>query len=286
MPSVSTAPHRAHAAEAIPPDVSVVIVAWRSRDDVLRCLGSLREHVRLPYEAIVVDDGSGDGTPEAVREGFPDARLIAKPRNEGLVAGRNSALPLVRGRLVLMLDADTEVRPGAVETLADVLDSRPEVGLVGPKLVAPDGEVQPSCRRLPALLYPLLRRGFYTRLNSDPAVSRRYWMEDFDHDVERPVVSVLGAAQMWRVDLIERIGEYDPRVSSYGGEDLDWCYGVWRAGFEVRYVPQAEIVHIWQRMTRRTPFGRKSIRQLVDFYYVHWKHRALRRDPRLAEAQA
>src|SRR3954451_9567060 len=121
------------------PEVSVVIVAYRARNELLRCLQSISENVRVENEAIVVDDGSGDGTPEAVARDFPAARVVAKPRNEGLVAGRNSALPLVRGRFVLMLDSDTAVQPGAVERLAGVLDERPEVGLVGPKLVYPGG---------------------------------------------------------------------------------------------------------------------------------------------------
>src|SRR6188508_3313566 len=93
------------------PHVSVVIVTWNSREDVLRCLASLAAHVRLSHEVIVVDDGSDDGTPTAVREAYPQARLVAKPDNEGLVAGRNAALPLIQGKIVLMLDADTEVRP-------------------------------------------------------------------------------------------------------------------------------------------------------------------------------
>lgn len=266
------------------PDVSVVIVAWRARADVLGCLESLRRNAGLRYEVVVVDDGSGDGTPEAVREQFPDAVMVAKARNEGLVAGRNSALPLVRGPYVLMLDADTSVQPGALQSMYDVLDRNPRVGLVGPKLVGETGDVQPSCRRYPELLYPLLRRGPYVALRGEPAMSRRYWMEDYDHEVERPVASVLGAAQMWRAELIQQMGHYDTRLSSYGGEDLDWCHRVWRAGYEVRYVPPAQITHRWQRVTRSAPFGRKSFRQLQDFYYLQWKHRGLRRDPRLAAA--
>jgi GT2 family glycosyltransferase len=233
---------------------------------------------------IVVDDGSGDGTPDAVRERFPAARLIVRPTNGGLVAGRNDALPLVRGRLVLMLDADTEVRPGAVETLAGVLDTHPEVGLVGPRLVGPDGELQLSCRRYPPFMIPFMRRGPYARLNPDPPAHRRHLMKDYDHAAERPVVWVSGAAQMWRAELPRMIGTYDPRLSSYGGEDLDWCLRVWEAGQEVRYVPQAEIVHIWQQVTRRKLYGRKSFRALRDWYYLQWKHRRLKRDPRLAPA--
>jgi N-acetylglucosaminyl-diphospho-decaprenol L-rhamnosyltransferase len=266
--------------------VSVVIVAWRARDDVLRCLESLRRDAGMSYEAIVVDDGSADGTPESVREGFPEARLVAKQKNEGLVAGRNSALPLVSGRLVLMLDADTIVKPGALRRLATVLDERPEVGLVGPRLLNPDGTLQLSCRRWPPLLIPLMRRGPYARLSPDPRAHRRHLMKEWAHDSERPVVWVTGAAQMWRAELPSLIGPYDERLSSYGGEDLDWCLRVWSAGLEVHYVPGAAIVHEFQQVTRRKLYGRASLRALADWYYLQWKHRSLRRDRRIAAAKA
>jgi GT2 family glycosyltransferase len=269
-----------------PLDLSIVIVTWNARDDVLRCLSSIEAEVGLPHETIVVDDGSEDGTPDVVREAFPDTRLVARKVNGGLVAGRNDALPLIRGRLVLMLDADTIVRPRAVEQLAEVLDAQPDVGLVGPRLVSPDGELQLSCRRYPPLLIPFMRRGPYARLNPDPAAHRRHLMKDYDHATARPVVWVSGAVQMWRADLLARIGEYDRQVSSYGGEDLDWCLRVWAAGLQVWYVPQAEIVHVWQQVTRKNLYGRKSFRALRDWYYLQWKHRALRRDPRLAEAKS
>jgi GT2 family glycosyltransferase len=268
------------------PEVSVVVVAWRSRDEVLRCMRALEQNAGVDYEAIVIDDGSGDGTPEALQQEFPGVRVLAKTSNEGLVAGRNSALPLARGRFVLMLDSDTEVRPGAVARLAEILDRDAGVGLVGPRLVYPDGELQLSCRRYPPLLIPLMRRGPYARLVPDPAAHRRHMMKDFDHATERPVVWVVGAAQMWRADLPGKIGHYDPRLSSYGGEDLDWCLRVWEAGLEVRYAPQAEIVHVFQQVTRRSLYGSKSLRALRDWYYLQWKHRALRHDPRLTAAQS
>jgi len=270
-----------------PPDVSIVVVSWRAREDLLRCLEAIERHADVRHEVIVVDDGSGDGSPEAVRSRFPDVRLVAKPVNEGLVAGRNTALPLVRAPAVLMLDADTEVRPGAVRALLDALMQNPGVGLVGPRLEGTDGELQLSCRRWPPLLIPLMRRGPYERwIDDDPPVHRRHLMKDFDHARERPVVWVSGAAQMWRSELAPRIGLYDRRLSSYGGEDLDWCLRVWEAGMQVRYVPDAVILHHWQQVTRQSPFGRSSWRALRDWYYLQFKHRALRRDPRMAEANA
>jgi GT2 family glycosyltransferase len=268
------------------PDVSVVVVTFRARDHTLRCLESLRDNVRIAHETIVVDDGSGDGTPEAVSEAFPEARVLAKEQNEGLVAGRNSALSLVRGRFVLMIDSDTDVTPGAVETLAGVLDRNTEVGLVAPKLIYPGGELQLSCRRWPPFLAPVTRRGPYAKLRPEDDSHRRHLMMDFDHATERPVVWVAGAAQMWRAELPSRIGAYDHRVSSYGGEDLDWCLRVWEAGLEVRYVPEAVIVHDWRKVTRKRQFGLKSWRAFADWYYLQWKHRKLRHDPRLDQAKS
>lgn len=269
------------------PDVSIVVVAWRAREDVLRCLGAIREHVGASRQVIVVDDGSRDGTAEAVRAAHADVDVISRSVNGGLVAGRNDALPRVRGRHVLMLDADTRVTAGAVETLVAVLDRDARAALVGPKLVHESGELQLSSRRWPPFLIPLLRRGPYARfIDDDPPVHRRHLMKDFDHAHERPVVWVSGAAQMWRRELIERLGPYDRRISSYGGEDLDWCLRVWAAGMEVRYVPDAVVVHALQEVTRRSQFGRKSWRALADWYYLQYKHRRLRRDPRLAEANA
>jgi N-acetylglucosaminyl-diphospho-decaprenol L-rhamnosyltransferase len=266
------------------PEVSVVIVAWEARDHVLRCLRSLHEYAGLPFQAIVVDDGSGDGTSNAVRTAFPSTAVVAKERSEGLPSGRNAALAHVTGRFVLMLDADTEVRPGALPTLAHFLDARPEAGLVGPRLIFPAGELQLSSRRFPPFLAPFTRRGPIARLRGAVPSHRRHLMEDWDHAEERPVVWVAGAAQMWRADLPRRIGTYDERVSSYGGEDLDWCLRVWEAGLQVWYTPRAEIVHVWQKRTRESPYGAQSRRALRDWYYLQWKHRALRHDPRLVEA--
>jgi hypothetical protein len=185
-----------------------------------------------------------------------------------------------------MLDSDTLVKEGAVERMARELDEHPSVGLVGPKLVYPDGRVQPSCRRFPPFLLPLLRRGPLARINPEPASHRRHLMYDFDHRSSRPVVWVMGAAQMWRASLPGEIGEFDRRISSYGGEDLDWCLRVWDRGYEVRYLPEAVIVHDWQHVVRRRGLSRAALRALWDWYYLQWKHRRLRRDARLRSANA
>ena len=125
------------------PEVTVVIVAHRARELVLDCLRFLEKDAGLPYEAIVVDDGSNDGTGDAVREAHPEVRVVEKQKGEGLAAGRNTALPLVRGPRVLMLDADTQVTAGALKAMASVLDRDPSVGLVGPSSSFPTAGFSP-----------------------------------------------------------------------------------------------------------------------------------------------
>ena len=266
--------------------VSICVVTYRDRENLLRCLESIERHADVAHEVIVVDDASPDGSAAAVCERHPDVRLIERSENGGLVAGRNDALRCAHGTYVLMLDSDTELRPGALSAMTRVLAEDPTVGLVGPRLVAPDGELQLSCRRFPPFLIPVMRRGPYARLDADPALHRWHLMKDFDHAHSRPVAWVSGAAQMSRRSLAQRLGPYDRRVSSYGGEDLDWCLRVWEMGSRVLYVPEAVVVHRWQRVTSRDPFGRKSFRALRDWYYLQWKHRRLRRDPRMGQANA
>lgn len=267
-------------------EVSICVISFRDRENVLRCLESIERHADRPHEVILVDDASGDGTVEAVRERFPAVLVHARARNGGLVAGRNDAVLRASGDYVLMLDSDTELHPGALSALVAALAADPAVGLVGPRLVGSDGALQLSCRRYPPFLIPILRRGPYARLNPSPRVHRWHMMMDFAHDTQRSVAWVSGAAQMWRRQVAEAIGPYDSRVSSYGGEDLDWCLRVWRAGWRVQYVPAATVMHHHQQVTRRNLYARSSFRALRDWYYLQAKHWRLRRDPRLKEANA
>src|SRR4029079_14639592 len=109
-------------------------------------------------------------------------------------------------------------------------------------------------------------------------------MFDFDHDTERPVVTLMGAAQMWRSDLPSLIGAYDETVSSYGGEDQDWCLRVWEAGLEVVYAPQSVVIHDWQRVVHHSrPWDKDVRRASRDFSFLQCKPRRLRRDPRIRE---
>ncbi|MCS7039345.1 MAG: glycosyltransferase family 2 protein, partial [Anaerolineae bacterium] len=134
------------------PVVSILIVSWNVRDYLLRCLASLAAGADgLSYEVIVVDNASRDGTVAAVQAQFPAVRVMANATNRGFTAGNNQALAVARGAFFFLLNPDTEVQPDAIAELHRFLVAHPDVGIVGPRLLYPDGSLQSSRRRFPTL---------------------------------------------------------------------------------------------------------------------------------------
>jgi GT2 family glycosyltransferase len=121
-----------------------------------------------------------------------------------------------------------------------------------------------------------MRRPPLSRVFEHRATVNRHLMRDFDHASPRAVDWVMGACQCTRGDLARRLGGYDERIFSHGGEDTDWCVRVWKAGYEVHYVPDAEVVHAYGHFTRRNPFSKQSLRGLADYFYMQAKHRDVR----------
>lgn len=253
------------------PDVSAVVIGHSVRHEIEPCLESLRRHADVRHEVFVVDNASHDGTAEWVHRERPDVELISLPDNRFGIA-RNEALPRVSGRYTLFLDSDAILTPGAVRTMVEALDRNPGWGLVGPRLVYPDGGLQYSCRRFPPRSIPLMRRPPLSPFLERSQPVRRHQMEDIDHNRGRSVLYVLGACQLFRTSIVERIGELDPRLG-WGGEDIDWCLRVWDAGAEVRYLPEATVVHSYRRQSKQAPFSAKAARHLASFAALQWKYR-------------
>ena len=259
------------------PDLTIGIVSWNAADDLRRCLAAMPaglEGVRA--QIVVVDNGSTDDT-AAVIDDHPHVIAIRNARNLGLTPGRNQVVERVRGRHVLMLDADTQLRPGSALALTRYLDEHPQVGLVGATLLELDGSLQLSCRTFPSPLLPFMGRPPLGPILEHRRAFNRHLMRGYDHAHPRPVDWVLGACQCYRADLLPVLGRYDERIFSHGGEDVDWCVRVWKAGWEVHYVPEAEVVHAYGHFTRRNPFSKQAARGLLDYYYMQAKHRDARR---------
>ena len=230
--------------------LSVTICSWNTQEDLRACLQSLQAIEGI--ETLVCDNNSEDGSPAMVAEEFPWVRLLAQRRNLGFTGGQNLMIQARKAPHALLLNSDTVVHPGAIENLLAYLDANPEVGILGPKLLNPDGSLQLSCRRFPNPLAALFRNTPLGRLFPKNRFTRDYLMTDFEHDRPREVDWVSGAALLARGELIDRIGGLDPEFFMFC-EDVDWCWRAWKAGYKVVYLPFATITHAIGRSTDKVP---------------------------------
>lgn len=235
-------------------DLSIVIVSYNVRDLLEQCLQSVSssrsERETLQLETFVVDNASSDHSATMVREKFPAVRLIANADNRGFAAANNQAFPMTRGRYVLMLNPDTEVKPGALETLVRFMDGCPRAGACGGKLVYGDGSLQHSAFAFPTLaqifvdFFPLNWRLTNSRLNG------RYPVDWYARGEPFQIDHPLGADFLVRREAAEQVGWLDNRFFMYC-EEIDWAMRLKRAGWQIWCVPQAVVVHHEAQATRQ-----------------------------------
>jgi GT2 family glycosyltransferase len=263
------------------PVLSIVILTWDSRALLEACLAAVPAATGpLAAEVIVVDNGSRDDTASLLAR-RRELVVIRNPRNRGVAPARNQGLRAACGGFVALLDVDTVPAPGSLARLVAYLRAAPHVGLVGPKLVGADGRLQYSCRRFPTLLDKLLRRlpERWGRAVTDD-VELRWW----DHATPRAVDYVIGACQVIRRAALDEVGLLDERIF-YGPEDVDLCLRLQRAGWGVVYVPEAVVMHLERRVTRKL-LSTLTARHLQGLGYYFWKHGYLLTRPRLSARRA
>ena len=221
------------------PDVTVVVVSWRTRDLTLACLDSIaRDASRadVSCEVVVVDNASGDGTVEAVSREHPEALVVENAENLGFAAACNRGVARASGRYVLLLNPDAEIAPGTLGRLAGHLDANPDVAVAGCRLVAPDGSAQFSCGRF---LTPWNQ--FAETLKLGPP-RRSYAAAEVAGDAA-DVDWVVGACLAVRRSAFDEIGGLDERFFMYS-EDEDLCFRLRTKGWRVHYLPGVEVRHV------------------------------------------
>lgn len=244
--------------------LSVVIVSWNTRELLGQCLASIESYPPdCSYEVWVVDNASTDGSAAMVRERFPWARLIENGENVGFAAANNQAIRESSGRCVLLLNSDTEVQPGALAALVSFLDDRPLAAAVGPRLAYSDGGLQRSC-------YPLLtperefwRLGFLDRLWPRASYPLQRWQKG----PPRRVDVIIGACLLLRRKALDEVGLLDERYFVYT-EEVDLCYRLAEAGWELWYVPRITVVHHEAQSTRQVaaPMYLQLYRSKIQFF--------------------
>jgi GT2 family glycosyltransferase len=228
--------------------MAVAIVNWNTRDLLRACLQSAA--VEAPAEMVVVDNGSSDGSAEMVEREFPGVMLEVDRANPGYGAASNRALRRCRAEYVLLLNSDTILRPGALAALTDFLDRHPRVGIVGPRLLNPDGTLQRSCFPFPSAFVPVLKRQPFAAMAGLVPWLREAYPAEFSHDEDRRTPWVVGAALGIRRSAFDAVGGFDESFVMYF-EEVDLCYRLREAGWETHFSPRAEIVHLGGASTRQ-----------------------------------
>jgi N-acetylglucosaminyl-diphospho-decaprenol L-rhamnosyltransferase len=224
-----------------PTDLSVIVVTHNGRDQALTTLRSaLPATGDLAVEWLVVDNGSTDGTPEAIAAEFPEVEVFLRP-NRGFAAGNNVGLERARGRYVLLLNPDVELNDTRLDALVAAMDERPRVGMASVVQRGPDGELQHSIRRFPSPLRDLgeaLFAAHWPVLRTFQELETRAGR----YTEEREVDWLVGAFLIARREAVEDVGGMDERFFLYS-EEIDWCRRFWNAGWPVAHLPGMAITH-------------------------------------------
>ncbi len=266
-------------------DLGIVIVNWNTRDYLRRCLQTVfASEGEFSYRVVVVDNGSVDGSDEMVARTFPDVTVIGGHGNVGYPAGNNLGLRTLgyadraetispaAPRYALLLNPDTELPPYALAQMITFMDTNPDVGVAGPKLVLPDGSLDLACRRsFPSPDVALWRMLGFSKLFPGSKTFARYNLTFLDEDEVAEVDSVVGAFMMVRKHAITAVGLLDERFFLYG-EDLDWAKRIKEAGWSVMYYPRVRVRHVKRAASRQSDRAQyEFVRAMLLFYLKHYR---------------
>jgi GT2 family glycosyltransferase len=250
--------------------LSVIILCWNDLKVLPDCLKSIYAGTReIEFQTIVSDNGSTDGSPEFVRDNYPQVRLIENGRNLRFAKGNNVAIRESRGEYVLILNPDTIIHDGALDQMVAYADRHPEGGAFGCRVVNEDGSYQEHVRPLPSI-----RTEWMRTLRLGPLSRFSDWFNPgvyvgWKGDGEREVGWLAGCFLMIRGDLLKKLGGFDEQFFYYF-EDTDLCRRVWESGYSVLYAPDIRITHLKGVSTKkRYPVGFTLDRYVTQYRYFY-----------------
>ena len=259
-------------------NLSIIILSYKSQAHLEVLLPSIWASVGVfegaptgaPYrgtlcEVIVVDNDSKDGTLEWLQEyqkNHADKNLRVIPNvNNGFAKGNNLGIKQSSGKYILLLNPDTKIAPDTLQVMLEFMDSRPDVGISGCKLIKADGKLDLACRRRFPNPWNSFSRLFLKN-------NRNYNYSNIDENTEMEVDSVVGAFLMIRREVMDKIGLLDEGYFMYG-EDLDWCWQCKAAGYKVWYYPKTTVTHYKGESSKKAPF--KMLKVFHDSMWIFYK---------------
>jgi GT2 family glycosyltransferase len=226
--------------------LSIVIVSWNTRGLLQSCLSSIYENSFTgESEVWVVDNASDDDSVQMIKDQFPQVHIIENQQNVGFAHGNNQAIRKSIGKYVMLLNPDTEIKPGALDSLVGFLEENPQAGAAGAKLISPNGGLQYSCHPDLTLSRELWRLFHLDKLHTYGT----YNMQQWDMTTPRQVDVLQGAALVLRNEALKQVGLLDEDFFMYT-EEVDLCYRLRKAGWTLHWVPDAEVLHYGGQSTK------------------------------------
>jgi len=236
----------------MPYELSIIIVNWNGGRLLTRCVETIVNSApKVTYEIVVVDNASADDSLAQLRASEVAApmiageqiRIIVNPDNRGFGAANNQAFVLTSSPFVFLLNLDTEVPPGTIDTLMQKLNSDPKIGACGPRMLNPDGSLQVSVFfNPPRVWHTVMSQLWLYHLLPERIRGELLLGWHWKHDRERLVPMLGGAAILARREMIEQVGGFDERFHMYG-EDNEWCWRITKSDWRLMFVPEATLFH-------------------------------------------
>lgn len=248
---------------------AVCIVNYNTGDLLRECLHSVL--AQNADEIVVVDCASADRSVEMMKTEFPSIPLIALQKNIGFGAASNQGIETCCSEQIVLLNADTRMKPGSLQALCTYLEDHPQAAIIGPRILNPDGTLQTSCFHFPTPLHIFLYiSGLYRSIPRLP-VLKQHSLQKMASESARPVPWILGAALAFRRETFEGLGGFDESFFMYF-EEVDLCYRSFSQGKQIHFVPEAEIMHVGGGSTtqKRAWSYIQFFASLAQFYRKHY----------------
>ncbi|MBI3379900.1 glycosyltransferase family 2 protein [Candidatus Gottesmanbacteria bacterium] len=259
-------------------ELSIIIVSFNTSSFLRKCLNNVYKSlsfckIEKDSEIFVVDNNSIDDSVSVVEKNFPKVELIRNSRNVGFAGANNQGIRKSSGKYILLLNTDTEIKKESLNKLLDVIKKDPKVGVVGGKLLNPDGSIQPSVGYSPDVIKIFFWMMFLDDIRFLTNILKPYHVESKSfYANEENVDWVSGACFLVKREVIDTVGYLDDNIFMYG-EEVEWCYRIKKAYFKIVYTPSAQIVHYKGASTKSEVAGIvDEFKAILYFYKKHKSH--------------
>ena len=248
-------------------DISFIIVNWNTRDVLMDCIDSIYKTVMdIDWEIYVVDNNSTDGSQAAVKQKFPNIKLIENETNTGFAHANNQALSIMHGRFAVLLNSDAVLKEDSIKKLLAFMTGNPSAAIAGVQLLNDDGSRQNSIDNFPSTETEIFNKSILRLF-----FPGKYPSKNISYKDPIEVDSVIGACMIVRRESMDEVGLFDEDYFIFL-EETDWCFRMNKKGWKVYHVPDAEVFHLSGHSKKRTPW-RSQIEYYISLYKFFRKNR-------------